>query len=82
MGCNQGIDVWVWHQNSKVILERNNLRFIVSQEDWTKAVIDFVKQVEAFYDSCTPKEDIDDGYEHEGWSKFWDEWSNRMVNRS
>lgn len=79
MGCPQGIDVEVRHIVGKVHLEAENKVEQVTEAEWREAVMAFVRQIENFYASCTPKVAIDDEFDRMGWQAFWQEWRGRIA---
>jgi len=51
----------------------------VTEAEWQQAVISFIRQVEDFYTSCSPKITIDDEFDRKGWQAFWQEWQERRT---
>ena len=78
IGCNNGIDWTVLHENSrvKIILEEGETIF-VDIDEYKKEVFAFADKVEAFYKSCSPKILPDDEFERNGYTAFWNEWHRR-----
>lgn len=74
MGCNHGVDPEVTHGGSQVRVEHMGESRSLSIEAWSSAVASFSEQVLAFYQSCSPKAEIDDVHYREGWEEFWREY--------
>ena len=77
-GCNIGIDVWVRHVGSRVLLARGDAVSEIEASDWSTAVRSFAREVEAFYSRCSLKREPDDELDRLGWRAFWSEWRSRM----
>ena len=77
MGCNTGTDIFVKHIGPDVVLTRDDHQVRTSKKEWTCAVLALVEEVEDFYAACTPKADMDNDLDLEGWSLFWSEWEYR-----
>lgn len=77
MGCDHGIDVQITHGDGGVVLESARGKEIVPEKEWRQAVLNFVSEVRAFYDRCTPKAKINDELDCRGWAAFWREWDER-----
>jgi hypothetical protein len=79
MGCGGGVDLSVEHFPGDLVrVGRGELSAIVALRDWRTAVVDFVRQVEAFYATSTPKAELADDLDRKGWEMFWSEWQDRM----
>lgn len=76
-GGPTGINPEVRHQDGKVLIQLNDITSTVNLKDWIIAVLDFIEQVESFYNNSSPKSIIEDGYERKGWTEFWREWNER-----
>jgi hypothetical protein len=79
MGCSNGVDIEVRHCSGNVRLTAEDKVAQVTEAEWQQAVISFVRQVEDFYVSCSPKITIDDEYDRKGWHAFWQEWRERRT---
>ena len=79
MGCNTGTDVFVKHIGSDVVLTRDDQEVRTSKAEWKSAVLSLVEQVETFYAQCTPKVEMDNTLDLEGWGLFWEEWAARKL---
>ena len=77
LGCNTGTDVFVKHVGPQVVLTRDGQDIRTSKTEWTAAILELVEQVENFYADCTPKVEIDNDLDREGWGLFWSEWASR-----
>ena len=73
-GCVSGVDWGVNHDGTTVLLttEAGN-ETITPFDDYRKAIVAFVKEVEAFYGNPENKV-IDDDYDREMFELFWNEW--------
>ena len=79
MGCGGGVDMTVEHLPiARVRLMRGDRAAVVTLEDWRSAVVGFARQIEVFYGSASPKDQIDDEFEQRGWQLFWAEWRDLM----
>ena len=78
MGCCNGIDWSVIHENDKVklITERGN-ETIISIDEYKKEVYNFVDLIEDFYKKCKPKILPKDKFDRDSYIAFWDEWHRR-----
>jgi hypothetical protein len=79
-GCCGGIDYAVRHEENSVVIvtegeNQNTVRF----EDYRREVLQFARQVEAFYNQCSPKKLPDDDFHRNGYIAFWNEWKRRML---
>jgi hypothetical protein len=75
LGCGLGIELSVEHlPNGHVRIARGEASATVDILAWHAAVIKFAKQIEAFYALSTPKAEIDDDFDRNGWALFWAEW--------
>lgn len=77
MGCDTGIDVEIVHHQDIVTVKSPAGAEIVSKVEWNEAVLGFVNSVQDFYRASTPKVAIEDEYDKQGWSGFWQEWAER-----
>ncbi|KRD39809.1 MULTISPECIES: hypothetical protein [unclassified Lysobacter] len=75
LGCGVGIDFSVEHlADDQVRIARGVAAVTVEVAVWRAAVIQFARQIDAFYASSTPKVEIDDAFDRKGWALFWAEW--------
>jgi len=77
MGCNNGIDLEIIHQEDMVTISSSVSSETVSKSEWTSAVLDFTDSVRKFYRSSLPKVAIEDEFDNQGWAAFWQEWDER-----
>jgi len=77
MGCPNGIDVEILHQKNSVIISSIAGSETINQREWATAVLDFADSVRNFYRISSPKVIIDDDFDRQGWSGFWQEWDER-----
>ncbi len=78
-GCDSGADYSVRHQGGTVILTfENGHSCTVRMEDYSREVLHFARQIEAFYAESTPKKLPQDIAEQNGYAAFWNEWNCLM----
>jgi hypothetical protein len=79
IGCPNGVDVYVRHEGDQVSLQRagSDERHTVSVQEWRRAVIAFVAQVEQFYET-NERSEPSTPEDEEGWRLFWQEWQSRV----
>jgi len=78
-GCNKGINPEIRHEREKVRLTLGEKESIVDFKEWAAAVLNFVRQVELFYENCSPKVSMEDELDRKGWKMFWQEWRQRKI---
>jgi len=78
IGCPNGIDLQITHDNGNVIIttEKRN-KVTIPYRDYQAEVFRFADQVKAFYDACTPKQLPEDDFTRNGYIAFWNEWERR-----
>jgi hypothetical protein len=74
LGCNNGIDPSIRHSRGTVQVSLDNKSAVVPLHEWAKAVLRFSDQVQEFYDSAEPKEQLEDDFDRSGWEFFWQDW--------
>ena len=78
VGCDDGIDWSVIHDENNVTLElEDGTRENISIDEYKKEVFEFADKVEAFYNACTPKIMPSDKIARNGYIAFWNEWHRR-----
>jgi len=80
-GCTNGIDWSVLHMDGgvKLVTEAGNTTFI-DTETYRKEVFAFADAVEAYYQSCLPKNLAEaDNFVRDGYIAFWNEWHRRRM---
>ena len=78
MGCPNGVDWQVEHQDNQVQLTAPGDETVrVAFEEYRTQVLRFVDQVEAFYQGSVPKQVPADAYDAQGYERFWVEWHRR-----
>ncbi len=78
IGCDNGVDWSVTHNNNTVILElEDGTKDFTSIDDYKSEVFRFADMIEDFYNSCTPKVIPNDSFERDGYIAFWNEWHRR-----
>ena len=81
-GCPTGIELCVTREGDVVrISGGEGAEETVSADEWKLAVLEFVAQIEMFYEKSAPKVVPDEDIEREGWAAFWTEWK-RLVDES
>ena len=81
MGCANGIDWAIRHENENVILEtEDGYSTTIPIEDYKKEVFRFADSIRQFYDSCSPKIMPEDEFEKSGYIAFWNEWNRRRYD--
>ena len=74
VGCTNGIDFNIIHQQENIIIETtDNTKYQVPFSEYKNAVLSFVKQVMEFYKSNPPRE-FEDNFDKDGFSAFITEW--------
>ena len=76
-GCNGGVSPEIRHRDGMVQVSLGAESAGVPLSEWAGAVLRFSDQVQAFYDSSMPKDELDDEHDREGWACFWQEWRAR-----
>lgn len=78
VGCNNGIDWSVFHENDDVkIILKNGYEEIVPLNEYKNEVFKFADMIEDFYKSSLPKTLPKDEYQRNGYLTFWKEWHRR-----
>lgn len=74
IGCNNGIDFDIVHEQEKVIIKTtDSTEYTVSFVDYKNAVLSFAKQVEDFYKSNSPRK-FENDFDKCGYNAFVTEW--------
>ena len=77
LGCPNGIDWSVRHENDKIILITESGAITeIPQTQYRETVFAFADQIEAFYKSSSPKVLPNDDFERNGYIAFWNEWNS------
>lgn len=76
MGCPNGIDWTIRHIGTDQIqhISENGEEGIIGKNEYRKLVIEFVSQVEKFYEKSKPKVIPKDEFDRKGYEVFWSEW--------
>ncbi|TJZ62994.1 hypothetical protein FAZ15_01470 [Sphingobacterium olei] len=72
--CPNGFKWKVIHQQNKVFLRIRKNLVKIDFEVYKRTILQFVDQVEFFFQSSAPKILPDDEYEVTANQKFWEEW--------
>ena len=76
VGCTNGIDFNIIHQQESLIIETvDNTKYQVPFSEYKNTVLSFAKQVMEFYKSNPPRE-FEDTFDKDGFSAFVTEWYN------
>ena len=77
IGCDQGLDWSVKHEVGLVTIEAyENLKTTYYYLQYKKEVLNFIKQVENFYDEAGERILPEDEMDREGYLAFWKEWKS------
>ncbi|GAA4365206.1 hypothetical protein GCM10023185_35330 [Hymenobacter saemangeumensis] len=83
LGCPNGADWWVQHHQKQVQLTAPGGKSVLIPFDaYRTQVLDFVDQVEAFYQRIAPKKAPADAVDARGYELFWAEWHRRRQQWS
>lgn len=79
MGCQNGVDWSVIHENDDTIkiISQNRNEIRIPIEEYKAEVFAFADEVEDFYNNCSNKILPIDDYEKKGYIAFWNEWRRR-----
>ncbi len=80
IGCPNGVDVYVRHQSDQVTLQaaESDAFHTIPLQEWRRAVLAFVSQVEQFYEA-NERSEPSTPEDEEGWRLFWQEWQSRAT---
>lgn len=79
LGCDTGLDWSVQHRGGEILLTLpSGQQETVNREAYRQEVLRFARQVEAYYQSCTPKVLPEDPFARKGYQTFWKEWHRRF----
>lgn len=81
IGCNQGVDWTVLHEDGMVRLVLEEESVTVPMDEYRAVVFRFADTVKAFYDSCTPKILPGNEIDRRGYEAFWREFHRRRDIR-
>ena len=77
--CDNGVDYAVIHQGDAVELTAGDgEKFLVDLRDYRRQVLAFARQVEDFYNRCSPKVVPENEFDRNGYLTFWKEWRRRV----
>ena len=75
IGCPNGVDWSVLHENDNVILiTETGKRTAIPIDEYRKTVFDFADLIESFYNSAEDKIIPEDEFDRKGYVAFWNEW--------
>lgn len=78
-GCNIGVEVWVRHiSDHQIELTLDKKTALVGRTEWVKAVVCFAEQVKDFYARSSPKVEIEDDFDKQGWEMLWSEYNGLL----
>lgn len=77
-GCLYGTDWSTVHEGDSVrLILPSGQEEVVALPAYREQVLSFVEKVEAYYNSCAPKQLPDDKFIQNGYTAFWNEWHRR-----
>lgn len=77
IGCDQGLDWSVKHEDGLVTIETDgNLKTTYYYLQYKKEVLNFIKQIEDFYKKARERILPEDEMDREGYLAFWKEWKD------
>ena len=77
-GCPTGTDWSTVHEGESIrLILPTGQEEIVELSAYREEVLRFAEKVEAFYNSCAPKELFANEYDRNGYIAFWNEWHRR-----
>ena len=82
IGCINGLDWSVTHENGKVRLTTAlNTETVLTFAEYKSVVVDFADEIKAFYAKCSPKVFMGDfaEYDKRCYERFWVDW-DKMRN--
>ena len=75
IGCPNGIDWSVLHENGEIVLvTESGKKTRISEEAYRETVFSFADKIETFYKESLPKTYPKDDFERNGYIAFWNEW--------
>jgi hypothetical protein len=77
IGCNQGVDWTVLHEDGMVRMVLEGESVTVPMDEYRAVVCRFADTVEAFYESCVPKILPENEIDRRGYEAFWREFHRR-----
>jgi hypothetical protein len=80
-GCPSGIDWTIIQVDDRRIRHttENGQEAILEIESYKRMVLEFVEQVEQFYDNSLPKTIPTNEFDKDGYLTFWKEWKNLKI---
>lgn len=79
-GCPNGTDWSTIHEGNSVrLILHTGQEEVVDLSAYREEVLRFAEKVEAFYNSCAPKELPANEYDRNGYIAFWNEWHRRYA---
>jgi len=78
IGCDNGIDWTVRHEDSEIrLITATGRQVVIDSALYRKEVLRFTDAVEVFYKSCSAKILPQDEIGRDGYQDFWNEWYRR-----
>ena len=75
IGCPNGVDWQVLHENDSVILvTESGKRTVIPMEEYRRTVFEFADLIENFYKNSEDKKFPEDKAAKNGYIAFWNEW--------
>ena len=82
IGCDAGEDWSVIHDGDNVRLVLNDgYEAVVPLGEYKRAVFAYADKLEAYYNSCAPKNIPEDEFDRNGYIAFWNEWRRRRADK-
>lgn len=80
IGCDHGEDWSVEHSGDQVILTlKDGYQVSVPIDEYRAEVFQFADKIEAYYNSCPPREEPANEFSRNGYIAFWNEWHRRRA---
>ena len=77
-GCPNGTDWSTLHEGDAIrLILPSGQEEVLGLPAYREEVLRFAEKVEAFYNSCAPKELFANEYDRNGYIAFWNEWHRR-----
>ena len=81
IGCNNGIDWTVRHENNNIVLiTKDGNKTEIAFDLYQKTVFGFADEIEAFYKNSKEKS-FANKFEKDGYTAFWKEWHQLRGNQ-
>lgn len=79
-GCPNGVDWSVIHDGDSVrLILEDGYEDLIPLKEYRNVVFRFADLIEAYYQSCPPKQIPSDSFDRDGYLTFWKEWHRRRA---